>query len=262
MLAPHSGRNAGRHFLVTGGTQGVGLAIANRLAEEGAAGIILAGRNRERGEAAAAGLTAQGTDCRFAAADVGDSDDCQRLIETALAAFPALDGLVNAAGTAERSGLLDTTLEQWDQHFNINARGPFLLMQGLVCHLLAGARTGSIVNIVSMAAHCGGPQVTPYSASKAALANLTRNTANAFADRGIRCNAIMAGWMETPGDDAIQRAFHNRKAGWQKEVAAALPAGRLADPNELAGLVGYLLSHESGVMTGALIDYDQNVRGA
>ncbi|MFC0810389.1 SDR family NAD(P)-dependent oxidoreductase, partial [Ensifer sp. P24N7] len=185
MLAPHSGRNAGRHFLVTGGTQGVGLAIANRLAEEGAAGIIIAGRNRERGEAAAAGLTAQGTDCRFAAADVGDADDCQRLIETALAAFPALDGLVNAAGTAERSGLLDTTLEQWDQHFNINARGPFLLMQGLVCHLLAGARTGSIVNIVSMAAHCGGPQVTPYSASKAALANLTRNTANAFADRGI-----------------------------------------------------------------------------
>ncbi|MDX0009836.1 SDR family oxidoreductase (plasmid) [Sinorhizobium meliloti] len=262
MLAPYSGRNAGRHFLVTGGTQGVGLAIANRLAEEGAAGIILAGRNRERGEAAAAGLTAQGTDCRFAAADVGDSDDCQRLIETALAAFPTLDGLVNAAGTAERSGLLDTTLEQWDQHFNINARGPFLLMQGLVRHLLAGARSGSIVNIVSMAAHCGGAQVTPYSASKAALANLTRNTANAFAGRAIRCNAIMAGWMETPGDDAIQRAFHNRKAGWQKEVAAGLPAGRLADPNELAGLAAYLLSHESGVMTGALIDYDQNVRGA
>lgn len=262
MSTSHAGRNAGRFFLVTGGTQGVGLAIASRLAREGAAGIILSGRDRARGQAAAAKLTAHGVDCRFAPADIGEAADCQRLIETAAATFPALDGLVNAAGTAERSGLLDTTLEQWDHHFNVNARGPFLLMQGLVRHLLAGARGGSIVNIVSMAAHCGGPRVTPYSASKAALANLTRNTANAFADRAIRCNAIMAGWMETPGDDAIQRAFHNRKAGWQKEVAAGLPAGRLADPNELAGLAAYLLSRESGVMTGALIDYDQNVRGA
>jgi len=262
MTPPSCSRNAKLTAIVTGGTQGVGLAIARRLAMEGAAALVISGRDVARGEAAAKSLAETGTPCRFVRADMSDAGDCARLVETASAAFGPVNGLVNAAGTAERSGLLDTTLGDWDLHFNTNARGPFLLMQGVVARLVEAKLPGSIVNIVSVAAHCGGPQVTPYSASKAALANLTRNVANAFAGQGIRCNGIMAGWMETPGDDDIQRRFHGRGDGWRQAIASSLPMGRLADPDELAGLAAYMLSPESGVMTGALVDYDQNVLGA
>jgi NAD(P)-dependent dehydrogenase (short-subunit alcohol dehydrogenase family) len=104
--------------------------------------------------------------------------------------------------------------------------------------------------------------VTPYSASKAALANLTKNVANAFVRNRIRCNGIMAGWMDTPGDDAVQRKYHGRADHWQQGVEAELPMGQLAKPDQLAGLAAYMLSPESGVMTGSLVEYDQNVLGA
>lgn len=257
-----SRRNATLRAIVTGGTQGVGFAIARRLACEGSPALVIAGRDATRGAAAAMALSELGTQCRFVRADVSVADDCYRLVDVALAEFGSINGLVNAAGTAERSTLLNTSLDQWDAHFNTNARGPFLLMQRLVANLVDTGQSGSIVNIVSMAAHCGGPMVTPYSGSKAALANLTKNVANAFARKHIRCNGILAGWMDTPGDDAIQRKLHGHGDGWQESVAESLPMGRLARPEELAGLAAYLLSPDSGVMTGALIDYDQNVLGA
>ncbi|KRB30922.1 short-chain dehydrogenase [Mesorhizobium sp. Root695] len=257
-----SRRNSTVRAIVTGGTQGVGFAIAQRLACEGAPALVIAGRDATRGAAAAMALSELGTQCRFVRTDVSVADDCYRLVDVALAEFGSINGLINAAGTAERSTLLNTSLDQWDAHFNTNARGPFLLMQRLVAHLVTSGQSGSIVNIVSMAAHCGGPMVTPYSSSKAALANLTKNVANAFARNHIRCNGILAGWMDTPGDDAIQRKFHGHGDGWQESVAGSLPMSRLARPAELAGLAAYLLSPDSGVMTGALIDYDQNVLGA
>ena len=238
------------------------MAIARHLVREGAPAVVIAGRNAERGKAACAQLTALGTECLFVQTDVSVPDDCYRLMDTAIAKFNAISGLVNAAGIADRSTLLNTSLDEWDAHFNTNARGPFLLMQKLVAHLLATARPGSIVNIVSVAAHCGGPSVTPYSASKAALANLTKNVANAYAPNRIRCNGIMAGWMDTPGDDAVQKKYHGRVDDWQRGVEAELPMGQLAKPDQLAGLAAYMLSPDSGVMTGSLVDYDQNVLGA
>jgi NAD(P)-dependent dehydrogenase (short-subunit alcohol dehydrogenase family) len=114
------------------------------------------------------------------------------------------NGLVNSAAATDRGSLLDTTLEIWDRHFNTNVRGPFLLMQRMVAHLVETGKPGSIVNILSMAAHCGQSYLTPYSASKGALAILTKNVANAFATKRIRCNGIMVGWRDTPGETAIQ----------------------------------------------------------
>jgi NAD(P)-dependent dehydrogenase (short-subunit alcohol dehydrogenase family) len=255
-------RNRGTIAVVTGGTQGLGLAIAKRLAQEGAAAIVISGRNSEKGEGAAENVRSAGAECLFLKADVSIADDCYRLVDTALKHFGSVSGLVNSAGTADRGTLLNTSLELWDRHFNTNVRGPFLTTQGVVRHLVETGRPGSIVNIISMAAHCGQSYLTPYSASKGALATLTKNVANAYAAKRIRCNGILIGWMDTPGETATQREFHNVGEDWLAKAEAAQPMGQLVKPDQVAGLVAYLLSPESGVMTGALIDYDQNVVGA
>jgi NAD(P)-dependent dehydrogenase (short-subunit alcohol dehydrogenase family) len=255
-------RNRGTIAVVTGGTQGLGLAIARRLAREGARGIIISGRNAEKGEGAAENLRSSGTDCLFVKADVSTANDCYTLVDTALKHFGSVNGLVNSAGTADRGTLLDTTLELWDRHFNTNVRGPFLMMQGVVRHLVETGMPGSIVNIISMVAHCGQSYLTPYSASKGALATLTKNVANAFAAKRIRCNGILTGWMDTPGESATQQKFHGVGENWLAKAEAAQPMGQLVKPEQVAGLVAYILSPESGVMTGALVDYDQNVAGA
>jgi NAD(P)-dependent dehydrogenase (short-subunit alcohol dehydrogenase family) len=254
-------RNENTRAVITGGSQGLGFAIARRLAEEGAKSIVISGRNAAKGEAAAQQLKAMGTEALFVATELANADDCRRLVTTALEKFGSVNALVNSAAETSRGTLLDTSLETWQKHFDTNARAPFLIMQGVVKHLVETGRPGSIVNILSMVVYVGQSYLTPYSASKAALANLTRNTANAFATRRIRCNGINVGWMDTPHEDEIQRQFHDRPEGWQKEIEAQQPMGQLVKPDQVAGLAAYMLSPESGVMTGALVDYDQNVAG-
>jgi NAD(P)-dependent dehydrogenase (short-subunit alcohol dehydrogenase family) len=170
-------RHRGTRAVITGGTQGLGLAVAERLAREGAAGIVLAGRRAEVGEAAVAQVRALGVETFFVQADVASADDCARLMSTAIAKLGTVNALVNSAATTERGTLTNTTLEMWQQQMDTNARGPFLLMQALVRHLLEAKAPGSIVNVLSQSAHCGQSFLVPYSASKATLANLTKNVA-------------------------------------------------------------------------------------
>jgi NAD(P)-dependent dehydrogenase (short-subunit alcohol dehydrogenase family) len=255
-------RQHGTRAVITGGTQGLGLAVAMRIAREGAAAIVLSGRRAELGEAAAAEVRALGTECLYVQADVGSADDCMRLMDTAITRLGSVNALVNSAATTDRGTLLDTSLEMWEAQMNTNARGPFLLMQKLVAHLIEKKAPGSIVNVLSQSAHCGQSFLVPYSASKATLANLTKNVAQSYRAQRIRCNGVMAGWMDTPGEAAIQRKFHHASPDWLAKAEAARPMGQLAKPDELAGLIAYMLSPESGVMTGALVDYDQWVPGA
>ena len=254
-------QHAETRAVITGGSQGLGLAIAKRLAREGAKSIVIGGRNAEKGPTAAKIVSDLGAPCIFIKADVGNPDDCRRLIAKAIEQFGSVNALVNSAAETSRGTLLDTSIETWEKHFAVNARGPFLTMQGVVKHLVETGKPGSIVNILSMVVYVGQSYLTPYSASKAALANLTRNTANAFATKRIRCNGINVGWMDTPQEDQTQRTFHDRPEGWLAAVEAEQPMGQLVKPDQLAGLVSYMLSPESGVMTGALVDYDQNVAG-
>jgi NAD(P)-dependent dehydrogenase (short-subunit alcohol dehydrogenase family) len=248
--------------VISGGAQGVGHAIARRLVAEGCQRLVLAGRDVGKGERAVAELSGAGCTVRFVALDLQDVGSCLRLIDTAVAELGTVNALVNAAALGARGTLVDTSPELWDQMFDTNARAPFFLMQGFVKHRLGRGGGGSIVNILSQCAHCGQSYLSPYSASKGALATLTRNVANAHRHDRIRCNAILPGWMDTPGEDVTQRRYHGATDGWLERAEAAQPMGQLCKPHQLAGLASYLLSPDAGVMTGALIDYDQNVPGS
>jgi NAD(P)-dependent dehydrogenase (short-subunit alcohol dehydrogenase family) len=261
-MAELTRRNQGTIAVITGGAQGVGFAIAEQLVEEGCRRIALAGRNEEKGAAAVAQLRKRDVDAIFVRTDQSVVADCLRLIDAAVEHFGAVNGLVNAAATTARGTLLEVTPEMWEEMFNTNVRGPFFLMQRLVRHLLDTKKPGSIVNILSQAAHCGQPNLTHYSASKGSLATLTKSVANAYRTHWVRCNAILPGWTDTPGEDAVQRKFHGATDGWLQRAELRQPMKQLGKPAQMAGLATYLLSPESGVMTGALIDYDQNVLGA
>lgn len=255
--------NAETRALITGGTQGLGLAIARQLAAEGCRALVLCGRDAEKGGRAAGELAdATGANVRFVACDVGDVAACSRLVETSAEMVGPLNGLVNAAAACDRGSLIDTTPDVWAHLMNVNARGPFFVMQAFVRQALEARLAASIVNIVSMVIHCGQSYLAPYSASKAALANITRNTAQAHRRDRIRCNAIACGWMDTPGEHATQKTWHDAPDNWLAAAESAQPFGRLVKPGDVAPLATYLLSPRSGVMTGAIIDHDQNVAGA
>ena len=172
-----------------------------------------------------------------------------------------IDGLVNAAGLTSRGTLLDTTPELFDAHIAVNLRGPFFLMQAAVADMVRRGAPGTIVNIISSSEHGGQPYLAPYSATKAGLAGLTRNAAHAHRWDRIRINGVNIGWTDTEGEDATQRTFHNAEDGWRESAGKALPMGRLGQAGEIADFVVFLLSARSGVVTGSVLDWDQNVQG-
>lgn len=248
--------------VITGGGQGLGLAIAERLVAEGCRKLVISGRNVLKGEAAAEGLRASGADVRFLPADMSDAGEAAELVERALMRFGPVNALVNAAASTARGSILDTTPEGWDELMDTNAKGPFFALQRFAQAAVAAGHPASCVNIVTMSSHCGQSFLAGYAASKAALANITRNSANALRAHRIRVNGVNVGWMDTPGEDAIQRQFHGAGDGWLEAAEAKQPFGMLVKPGHVAGLVSYLLSDDSGVMTGAMVDFDQNVNGA
>lgn len=248
--------------VITGGAQGVGFAIARQLVDEGCRHIVLAGRDAAKGQKAVDALSGDGRLIDFEAVDLADADSCTRLIENAMETLGHVNGLVNAAALATRGTLLDTSAELWDAMFATNTRAPFLLMQRFVQHRRDSGGGGSIVNVLSQNVHCGQSFLASYSASKGALATLTKNVANAYRFDRIRCNAILPGWMDTPGEDVTQRTYHGATDGWLERAEQAQPMGQLVKPDQLAGLASYMLNGQSGVMTGAIVDYDQNVPGS
>jgi len=249
-----------RVVLISGGTSGLGAAIARAAAREGALAVVT-GRRREPGETLVAELAAGGTRALFVPADVADVTQARACVTAAVAAFGRVDSLVNAAGLTTRGTLLDTTPERFDAHIAVNLKAPFFLMQAVVADLVARQAPGTIVNIISMSEHGGQPYLAPYVAAKAGLAGLTRNAAYAHRRDKIRINGLNIGWTDTEGEDATQRRFHDAGDDWREQAAASLPMGKLGQPDEIADFVVFLLSDRSGVVTGSVIDWDQNVLG-
>ncbi len=252
----------GKVAIVTGGTQGLGEAIARLFGARGAAAIVICGRNAERGERVASEISAAGCPTVFVQADLTKVADCRKVVAKADERFGRVDALVNAAALTDRGNIFDTTEERYNEIFDANVRGPFFLIQESVRIMRRETIAGSIVNIQSMSAHGGQPFNIAYCASKGALATLTRNVANSLLKFRIRVNGLNIGWMSTPGEDHIQKTYHGAKDGWLEEVVKAKPFGRLLDPKEVARACAYLCSDESGLMTGSNIDFDQNVLGA
>jgi NAD(P)-dependent dehydrogenase (short-subunit alcohol dehydrogenase family) len=252
----------GKVVLVSGGTQGMGAAVARAAVDAGAT-VAVSGRREDVGQAFAAELQEQGErEALFVPADVGDTDQAAASVDEVVGRFGRIDGLVNAAGLTSRGTLLDTTPELFDQHVAVNLRGPFFLMQAAVRDMVGRREPGSIVNIITMSAHGGQPYLAPYVAAKAGLVGLTRNAAHAHRWDRIRVNGINIGWTETEGEDAVQREFHGAGDDWLEKAAAGLPMGKLGQPDDAAALVVLLLSDRSGVVTGSVIDWDQDVVGA
>lgn len=255
-----SGRLDGEVALVTGSTLGLGEAIARRFATEGAAGIVVTGRDRERGDAIVAELSAS-TDVRFVQAELGDPDAIAALLAATDEAFGRLDVLVNAAGLSTRGSIEDTTPELFDRLMAVNVRAPLLLMQGAIAIMRREGIEGRIVSVGSVASHGSEPFLTPYAATKAALSALTKNVAHSVVWDRIRCNILNIGWMDTPTEDVIQRMYHSDGQDWLEEAEASMPFGRLLKPDEVAQAVTFLASEESGMMTGSVVEFNQSVVG-
>ncbi len=250
-----------RVVLVSGGSQGVGGGIARAAVREGAA-VVLTGRHPGIGEALAADLRAGGAEALFVRADVADVASAQASAAAAIERFGRVDGLVNAAGETTRGTLLDTTPELFDRHIAVNLRGPFFLMQAVAADMVRRGAPGTIVNIISSSELGGQPYLAPYVAAKAGLAGLTRNAAHAHRFDRIRINGLDIGWTDTEGEDQVQRRFHGAQDDWRERAAKELPMGKLAQVDEIADFVVFLLSDRSGVVTGSVIDWDQKVAGA
>lgn len=258
MTAFHADTSA----LITGGSQGLGLAVAEELIAQGCRRLVLAARDPEKGERAAAALSKDGVEASFLQVDMGDVHAATAMVDTAAERMGSVTALVNAAASTERGSILDTTPEAWDRIQNANARGPFFALQRFAQLRIEAGAPGGCVNILSIVVHGGLPFLAPYGASKASLLYTTKNAASALAHHRIRVNAINVGWMDTPGEDVTQRTYHDRPAGWQARAEANLPFGMLVKPEHVARQVAFFLGPQSGVVTGTVMDFDQQVIGA
>ena len=250
----------GKILIISGGTQGIGEATALMAADAGAEGIVICGRQRDKGAAVAQAIADRGCASEFVPADLSDPDACRNVVKRCDERFGRIDGLLNSAGDASRGTLDETSVELWDRIFAVNVRAPFLLTQEAARIMRREKTAGSIVNVLSVNAACGYSILCAYSASKGALYTLTKNNAHDLRQNRIRVNGINLGWTDTPAEHDIQ-IKEGAPENWLELAEAESPFGRLLKAEDVARLNLYLLSEESGILTGSCIDYSQRVMG-
>lgn len=247
--------------IINGGTQGLGEAVARKLAADGATGLVLTGRSVDRGEELASTLSAAGTPTIFVESDISAIDAPANIIARCDAEFGVVHGVVNVAAATSRATLFSDTPEHFDHLMNVNVRGPYFLIQAAATLMLRQGVPGSIVNVGSVEAHGGAARLTSYAMSKGALTNMTRNLAFGLMPHRIRVNQVNPGWMETESEHRTQIEQDGAPDDWLVAANASRPWGRLVKPWEVANTIAFCLSDDSGLMTGNWIDMDQSVVG-
>jgi len=238
---------AGRVAIITGGSRGLGRAMALGFGERGAK-VVVASRTKEANDAVVEEIRAAGGEATAAVVDMSDMDQLDGVVNTAVDAFGGIDILVNNAADSTILMSDQVTVDEWDRVHAINSKGPFFLAQKALPHLEASGR-GSVINVISVGAWNGGPMMILYRTTKSALLGTTMVLAKEWASRGIRVNAIAPGTFET---DMI---------GWmsddnRRNATAAAPQNRIADPTELVPGALYLASDASSFVTGTVLRID------
>lgn len=239
--------------IITGGSKGLGLMMAEGFAEAGAK-LVLCSRKLDQCEQAAEKIRQLGAECLALACDVSEPEDVKKAVDASINAFNKIDILVNNAGMAWGDELEDTPLERWDQMYNTNVRGTFLFTTETGNHMIANGG-GKIINLTSMTAFKASDPaiaITPaYASSKGALVSLTRSLARYWAKHNITVNAIAPGIFPS-----------NATKGLDKKVdimEAAIPLGRLGYTDDLKGAAVFLASPAAGYITGHVLVVDGGI---
>lgn len=235
----------GKVAIVTGGSRGIGLAISRSLAEGGAT-VAVVGRNAERAASAAAELPGEGH--RGISCDVGDSEAAAAMVKEVEAEMGPVSILVNNAGITRDNILLRLKDEDWDEVLSVNTKSAFTLTRSVARGMMK-RRDGVVINITSVVGLMGNAGQANYAASKAALVGFTKSVARELASRGIRCNAVAPGYIQTDmtaelGDEARERLMEQ------------IPLGRLGTPEDIADVVRFLVGPSGSYITGQTVVVD------
>jgi 2-deoxy-D-gluconate 3-dehydrogenase len=240
----------GRVAVVTGGNGGIGLGMAQGMADAGAT-IVVAGRNAEKADAALKQLHASGADAAFIAVDVADDQSCADLITSSVAQFGRLDILINNAGMNNRKLPDEYDMAEWRQVMDVNLNSAFACCQAAYPEMQK-AGGGKIINIGSMYSIFGGPYTVPYAASKGGIVQMTKGLATAWAKDNIQVNAVLPGWIDTELTQTARRVVD----GLHENVLRRTPAGRWGEAGDMAGIAAFLASSASDYVTGTAIPVD------
>lgn len=245
------GRFEGRAAVVTGGSSGIGRAIAHRLADEGAdLCLVAAPQDGEPLEAVVSELEAKGRRAVGLAADVGEPETAERAVATALETFGRLDLLANNAGIAHFEDVFATPIEHLDHTLHVNVRGMFLMAVG-VARAMSERAGGAIACTASTASFVGEEHQVTYNISKGGVAELVRSLAVDLAPYGVRVNGVAPGWVRTPATEEIV----SDPAQWSKH-RSRIPMDRPAEPAEIAAVVAFLLSDDASYLAGSIVVAD------
>jgi 3-oxoacyl-[acyl-carrier protein] reductase len=251
MTNPFSPRFSSKVAVITGAGTGIGLAIAGRLAAEGAM-VVVAEINTEAAATACATIRAAGGMAENLPVDVSDETQVARMVAEVEQRFGGIDILVNNAGVVLHKLVLDTPLPEWERQLAVQLTGPFLTSRQVAKGMVARGRGGRILNISSLSAEMGRVRGAAHCASKAGLVMLTKVLAMELAPYGITVNAVAPGLIDVPS----QRDEQNISAAYRDSYIRMIPLGRLGEMEEVASLVAYLASEEARWITGQQMRVD------